>query len=341
MTEFSAPFDGSQIATELQWSRMARRWGLDGVHADSPSSTDLKVTGNGTGNVSLAPGSAYVNGFFYRNDAAMNIPVTANAGGSARVDLVVLRADPSANAVNAVYKTGGAVAPTLTQDEAGTWEIPLAQCTVAAGSSVVTATNVLDQRWFTGKAIVPSIASQRRPPTAGLFALEGSEVLVADGSNWNLLGTIQSREPSTYTPVWTAGTAASSTVINWGNGSQNSGRYRLLGGKLCWVSIQLTPTGNPAAYDDPIAVTLPLPSTVAYRQIFTWNFTSSNGEGSAVGVGMTFPTESATKIARLRFPLADGISASSTPNSLNMLTNDPFNIRTGDVLTITGTYEIA
>ena len=341
MTEFSAPFDGSPTATELEWSRMARRWGPDGVHADSIGATDLKVTGNGTGNVSLAPGSAYVNGFFYRNDAALNVPVTANASGSARIDLVVLRADQSANAVNAKYVTGGTVAPALTQDEAGVWEIPIAQCTVAAGSSVVTAVNVVDMRWFAPKGVAPSISTQRRPATAGQLVLEGSELLVADGTGWNLLATAQSRTPSTYTPVWTAGTAASSTVINWGSDSQNIGRYRLLGGKLCWVSIQLTPTGNPAAYDDPIAVTLPVPSTVTYRQLFTWNFTSSNGEGSAVGVGMTFPSESVTKIARLRFPLADGNTSSATPNSFNLLTNDPFNIRLGDVITITGTYEIA
>src|SRR3954465_10596044 len=144
MAEFSAPFDGSPIATELQWSRQARRWGLDGVHANDPASTALKVAGSGTTTVSVQPGMAFVNGFYYHLDAVKSLSVPANAGGTARVDLVVLRADQAANTVTAVYKTGGTTAPPLTQAEDGVWEIPLAQCTVAAASTTVTAANVAD-----------------------------------------------------------------------------------------------------------------------------------------------------------------------------------------------------
>jgi hypothetical protein len=163
MAEFSAPFDGSSIATELQWSRMARRWGLDGVHTEDPASTKLKVTGSGTTTVAVAPGMAFVNGFFYHLDAAKNLTVPANAGGAARVDLVVLRADQAAKKVTAEYKTGGAHRPRPHPDEDGVWEIPLAQCTVAAGSSVVTAANVVDRRYLTGRGVLPSIPGARPP----------------------------------------------------------------------------------------------------------------------------------------------------------------------------------
>lgn len=338
MAEFSAPFTGSSITTELQWSRMARRWGLDGVHTEDPSTTLLKVTGSGTTTVAVAPGMAFVNGFFYHLDATKNLAVPANGGGAARVDLVVLRADQAANSVTAQYKTGGTAAPPLTQVEDGVWEIPLAQCTVAAGASVVTAANVLDRRYLTGRSVLPTVSGARPPALKNQLMVDGGKLYIGDGAAWRWLAT-QGVEESTYTPAWTAGTDALANVINWGSGSINLGRYQAVGGRVD-LTVQVIPTGNPPAYTDPIAVSLPpgLPATLAHRSLFTWAYSSVNGEGSAVGVAMIFPSENQSRISRLRFPTSDGNSISSTVNSLNLLTNQPFNIRTGDVLTVDGSY---
>lgn len=338
MAEFSAPFDTSPIATELQWSRMARRWGLDGVHAFDPASTTLKVTGYGTSTVLVAPGGAFVNGFYYYLDSNKTLTVPANAGGTARVDLVVLRADQAANKVSAEYKTGGTSAPTLTQNESGVWEIPLAQCTVAAGASVVAAANTLDRRYLTSRGVLPSIPGARPPAVKNQLLVEDNTLYLGDGASWQWLAT-QGVADSTYTPVWNSG----ATVINWGSGSTNVGRYQAMGNRVD-VTMQLIPTGNPPAYTDPIQVTLPpgLPCTSAFRSLFTWNYTSDNGEGSAVGLGMTFPTTDGTnKIARLRYGATSGDSVTSRVTSINLLTNQPFNIRTGDVLTIDGSYWLA
>lgn len=334
MAEFSAPFDGSSISTELQWSRMARRWGLDGVHALDQYSTALKVTGSGTTTVAVAPGLAFVNGFYYALDATKNLAVTANATGAARVDLVVLRADQTANTVTAVYKTGGTTAPPLTQAEDGVWEIPLAQCTVAAGTAVVTAANVVDKRYLTGRGVLPSVPGNRPPSIKNQLLIENGALYYGDGTIWKWLAST-GIEDSTYTPVWTAGT----DTINWGSGSLNVGRYQVVNRRVD-LTIQLQPTGNPGADPDPIGVSLPpgLPCTTGMRSLFTWAFTSGNGEGSGVGVGMAFPTESTSKIARLRYPTSTGNSVSDMPNSLNLLTNEPYNIRSGDVLTIDGSY---
>ncbi|MFJ6566654.1 hypothetical protein ACIQNU_04490 [Streptomyces sp. NPDC091292] len=338
MAEFSAPFDGSPINTQLQWSRMARRWGLDGVHAQEAGSTALKVTGSGTTTVAVASGRAFVVGFYYFLDVTKNLTVPPNAGGTARIDLVVLRADPVAKKVSAEYKTGGAIAPSLTQDDSGVWEIPLAQCTVAAGSSVVTAANVQDRRYLTDRGVVPGIAGARPPSMKGQLLLEDGKLYVGDGAGWLWLASA-GVDDSTYTPVWNSST----TTINWGSGSTNIGRYQCVG-KRVDVTIQLIPTGNPPAYTEPIQVTLPpgLPCTSAFRSLFTWNFTSANGEGSATGTGMTFPTTDGTnKIARLRYPTSTGNTTSDTPNSHNLLTNRPFDIRKDDVLTIDGSYWLA
>lgn len=338
MAEFSAPFDGSPINTELQWSRQARRWGLDGVHTSDPTATNLKVTASGTSAVLVAPGAAFVNGFYYENSSNKTLNVPVNAGGSARIDLVVLRADMSANKTTAEYKTGGSSAPTLTQDEAGVWEIPLAQCTIAAGASVATAANTIDRRYLTGRGVLPAVPGSRPPAVKNQLLVDGGKLYVGDGASWVWLAT-QGVDDSTYTPVWSAGT----TTINWGSGSSNIGRYQAVGRRVD-VTIQLMPTGNPAAYTEPIQVTLPpgLPCAVELRSLFTWVFTSDNGEGGAVGIGFTFPTTDGTnKIARLRYPTSDGNSVNGTPNALNLLTNQPFNIRSGDFLTIDGSYWLA
>ncbi|CAK7288539.1 hypothetical protein [Streptomyces misionensis] len=338
MAEFSAPFDGASITTELQWSRMARRWGMDGVHTEDPSSTVLKVTGSGTSTVAVAPGMAFVNGFYYSLDTTKNLAVPTNTSGAARIDLVVLRADQAANSVTAVYKTGGTTAPPLTQDEAGVWEIPLAQCTVGAGSSVVTAANVVDRRYLTDRGVWPSSGTASRPPSAKQTLLvEGTDVYVGDGAEWRWLASAGQKD-FTYTPVWTAGTA----TINWGSGSQNIGRVQVVN-KRVDLTIQLCPTGNPAALSDPISVSLPpgLPCTPAFRSLFIWQFTSSNGEKTAVGVGTTYPTESTGTIARLRYPTSAGTSATAAVDSQFLFTDQPFNIRNGDYLTIDGSYWLA
>ncbi|MEV5472956.1 hypothetical protein AB0L66_11440 [Streptomyces sp. NPDC052207] len=338
MAESSFPFGSSSIPNEDAWSSMFRMVQLDGVLALSESGTDLKVTGSNASTVAVAAGEAWVQGTYYKNDASLNVNVPTNSGGaSARKDLIVLRRDPSADSTSIKYKTGGTSFPSLTQTTNSTWEIPLAQVTVAAGASVVTTTGVVDQRWFLGRPVAFGSSGARRPPVRGQFLFESGNVYVGDGTAWKFLATAEDPQPRTYPPSWDD---ADGNAINWGSGSQNIGKYKLLGGGLCWVKIQLGPTGNPPA-SGPIRVSLPFPVRGDAREHFIWNYTSGNGEGSALGVGMVFPTENPSKISRLRYLMSNAVNSTTAPNSFSLTTNTPFNIRSGDYLTITGTYEIA
>ncbi|MER6236547.1 hypothetical protein AB0I87_13595 [Streptomyces sp. NPDC049952] len=336
----SYPFSSSPLSTEAQYALTASRWGNDGVHTDDISSTTLKVTANGTSNVSIAAGSGFVNGATVQNDAAYSLSVVSNSGGSAaRKDLVVLRYDASVDSILPVYKTGGTSAPTLTNSPGtGVVEVPLAECTVAAGSTVVASGAVVDRRWGVGRPVSYGTATSRPPSRKGQLRVEGNDIYLGDGSGWNFVATAGDPTYKTYTPVWTAG----STTINWGSGSQNIGRYQVLG-KTCFVKIQLIPTGNPPAYPDPVGVSLPLPSQNKMRELFSFSFTQAgdNGGQSALGTALIYPTESVTKIARIRIPLSSGTSSTAAVNTMNVLTNDPFNIHTGDCITITGSFELA
>jgi hypothetical protein len=344
VAQSSFPFGSSQITTEDQWSSYFRMAQVDGVFATSENGTDLKVTASNASTVSVAAGEAWIQGTYYSNSAALNVSVPTNSGGgSARNDLIVLRRDPSADATTVQYKTGGTSFPSLTQTLNGTWEIPLARVTVAAGASVVPTSGVTDVRWFVGRPAVFGSSAYRRPPVRGQLHIDnGTDLYLADGTNWNYLGTAEDPAAKTYTPVWDTG----GTVINWGSGAQNIGRYKRLAGNVYFVKIQLTPTGNPAGIDGPMRVTLPFNVQGATRELFNVSFTqaSANGGLSFVGTGITYPTEAPNKITRIRVPMS--ASATGTPsygqvNSANIENNTPFNIQSGDILTITGVIEAA
>lgn len=190
MTQTSFPFGSSDIATEDQWSSMFRMTQLDGVLATDPTGTNLRVTGSNASTVAVAAGEAWVQGTYYSNSASLNVPVPTNSGGgSARKDLVILRRDPSADTITVQYKTGGASFPTLTQTLNGTWEIPLAQVTVAAGASVVATAGVVDQRWFLGRPVALSNTGARPPATKGQLIVEDKNVYLGNGVGFDLLGT--------------------------------------------------------------------------------------------------------------------------------------------------------
>ncbi|MFJ8727762.1 hypothetical protein [Streptomyces sp. NPDC093269] len=336
MAEFSAPFDGSPIATEATWSRMARQWGIDGVIALDQNWLTLKVTGSNTTTVAVTSGNALINGFYYELSGGKNLAVPANSGGAARVDLVVLRADQPNNKVSAEYKTGGATAPPLTQVDDGVWEIPLAQCTVAAGSSVVTASNVVDLRYFGGRGVVPAIPGVRRASVKNQLLLEDTNLYVGDGAGWRWLASPGVKD-STYTPVWTSGT---STTVNWGSsGAVNIGRYQSSGGRV-ELSIHLEPSANPANSSQPLMVSLPpnLPAASNMRHLFKWAYTSADSQGSGLGIGFIDPATSTAKITALRYALPNGSASSST---FTITTGSPWDIGPGSILTIDGSYWLA
>jgi hypothetical protein len=103
--------------------------------------------------VKVAAGFAIVRGHAYNNSAEMTLTVTA-ASTLPRRDLVVLRLNPATNSIVLAVKAGTAAAspsdPALTQTDADVYEIALARVDVAANAVTITASNVTDQRRFTG-----------------------------------------------------------------------------------------------------------------------------------------------------------------------------------------------
>jgi hypothetical protein len=221
VTQRSFPYTGASLATELDWSKLVRAMGgIDGIVADDPAGLELKATANGTATVSVAVGSALVNGFYYESDAVVPLSVPANGGGTARIDRVVLRSSQTANSTVLTYVTGGTTAPALAVDRTDVFDLPIAQVTVAAGSSVVPSGNVVDQRIFYGKPAAMSNSSSRRTPVRGQIIIEGSAtapvISIGTGTAWLQLIPAP-------TLVWTALPLASGWT-NYGSSFQTA-RY--------------------------------------------------------------------------------------------------------------------
>ena len=227
MAQTSWPFESADT-TEGQFSQLFRRLQTSGV-SGSPSTTDLKVVGDSTGmQVKVAAGFAIVRGHAYYNSAEVTMTIGA-AASTPRIDLIVLKLDPTANSIVLAVKAGTAsatpAAPTLTQTDEGVWEMPIGQVAVGASVTTISAGNVTDVRPFVGTSFgrwttaTRPVALTYAPLLVGTAGFNTTTGLPEfwDGSAW-----------TAFTPTITATmiTAAEQANINAGkirSGGTSSG----------------------------------------------------------------------------------------------------------------------
>lgn len=119
-----------------------------GTGSEATQLDALQVTQNSPAGMSvlLNIGAAIVDGTTYINDAAITIPVAANASGNPRIDTVVLRKSFGIQEVRSAILAGTPAAtpapPALTQSAGVTWEIPIADIQVANGAVSITTANI-------------------------------------------------------------------------------------------------------------------------------------------------------------------------------------------------------
>ncbi|WP_017974375.1 hypothetical protein [Actinopolyspora halophila] len=151
-----APFDSGAgaAAMETEWRAMMGRNHQSGVIAsneDPGFSNELEVeTGSASREILVRPGEVWIRGHWGKTDSARTFQITDAHATLDRIDRVVARANFDADTVELDVLTGvaadPAVAPPLTQNTGATWEIPLAQVSVPAGSSSVSADDITDDR---------------------------------------------------------------------------------------------------------------------------------------------------------------------------------------------------
>lgn len=151
MAQSSWPFENVDTS-ETQFSQWARNIG-EGV---KPSSlNELEVFADSTGmQVKAKSGQALVRGHYYQNTAEVALTLTAADLTNPRVDTVVIELDPSANTIELKTIAGtpaaSPVATALVQTDAGIYQVKLADVSVPASATTITAGNVTDARSYIG-----------------------------------------------------------------------------------------------------------------------------------------------------------------------------------------------
>jgi hypothetical protein len=109
----------------------------------------LRVTAQNGMSITVLPGSAWINGYHYRNTTPFELPVTTANGVNPRIDRVVLRWDNVGRIINLAVKAGTAfptpVAPELNRN-ADIWELGIADILVARSVLSISPEAVSDTR---------------------------------------------------------------------------------------------------------------------------------------------------------------------------------------------------
>jgi hypothetical protein len=113
------------------------------------AAANLQVT-PGTGlAVSVAAGSAWINGYRYENTDALNMPLATANGSNPRIDRVVVRLSMISRNIRLAIVTGtpavAPVAPALTRTS-DVYELGIADVLVPAAATSIVANNITDTR---------------------------------------------------------------------------------------------------------------------------------------------------------------------------------------------------
>lgn len=113
------------------------------------SQTVLKVSPSNGMTISVAAGSAWINGYSYENTDDLELELSTADGVNPRIDRVVIRWSAVNREIKLAVLTGTAVetpaAPELTRND-DTYELGVADITVGRGAVEITAASISDTR---------------------------------------------------------------------------------------------------------------------------------------------------------------------------------------------------
>lgn len=232
---------------------------------------DFAVTENGTPNMSVnvAAGEAYVEGdestsqglYYVRNDATLNVAVSAASGANPRKDIVVVRVrdDDYSGATNAgdVAVIAGTPAASPTVPATPSNAVKVAEITVGQSASTVVQSNIVSTRYRSRDTDHQYLIN-----TTGSEGVLGALTTIIEGTVTMPEGWVQYDLHIHGRVVWetqsSSGTHNRITTLNQvpSGETKNEGRVSLIGAQ----------TGVSALYQDPIDVVVSgLTANTTYR----------------------------------------------------------------------------
>ncbi|GAA2141626.1 hypothetical protein GCM10009760_25990 [Kitasatospora kazusensis] len=241
---------------------------------------EMAVTAQSTPNmtVAVATGQCVVQGtmtatqgdYVVTADSAFNLTVATADATNPRIDLVCVVVQDSfysgATDAASVQIITGAAAPTPTAPAPPGNSCTLAQITVPAGATTITAAVIADvrQRTTARGGIIPALATSRPANVStgqAIYETDTGRLMVWSGTAWTQLSATAAAAPWTaYTPAWTGVTLGASVA---------HGRYRQIGktvdmtASLEWGTGASIPSGQ-------VTVSLPTPASSSPAGALGW-----------------------------------------------------------------------
>lgn len=124
----------------------------------------LQVTAGADMSVNVGTGRAIINSKWVKNDAALNLAITAADVQKNRIDAIAIRFDATARTVSIVVKEGtattGAASPPSRATGADVYELFLAYVSVPKSTTVITQDLITDLRWSANCGWVTGLIKQ-------------------------------------------------------------------------------------------------------------------------------------------------------------------------------------
>jgi hypothetical protein len=224
MTQISRPWNGVVTGdagpySDQEWHEAwrnalgfgASRFNYGPIRGNDDSSNDclsVREDSPASANVVVSPGSALVRGLMYTSDADETLAIAANASGNPRIDVIVLRADFTAQTVRRAVRQGtpaaSPVAPALTQTDGVLWEIPLADIAVANGFVSISQANITPNAHF---ANIPNALYLDNVLNNSGALLETGDVVIVDTTTDRAVTTTTTFNNALIAGVWVGRTA--------------------------------------------------------------------------------------------------------------------------------------
>ncbi|MFJ2112321.1 hypothetical protein ACIOEX_10565 [Streptomyces sp. NPDC087850] len=285
MAEISYPFDsdssggGTAVVSQTQWQQMAAAWGGDRIDFElsnaTYSGTALPFSPsviNGR-QIVVAPGKAWVGGFYYQNTSPITFNIPANGTTLGRKDALVIRVNLATGSANIALVTGIAAAkpvePRPVRQIGGVWEMPLHSIDVPANNGGLTVSRRAPFK-MPPAVSYPWLAADSAavlPKNAVYFDVD-SNASGGPAEYWNGIdGNIPTRhlgKSQTYTPAMVNSSAIAA--------ANRTGRWRYIAPNMVWFSLRVINTLNSdvkLTSSWAIGVTLPVPASGKTGQILS------------------------------------------------------------------------
>jgi hypothetical protein len=196
MAQTSGPWDGSTFA-EDEWRQLFTV--LPDTHIPSGDDKIIFTRSASNREITVSAGFLLVQGMLYQNTANIVIDVPSPGGGNTRIDYIVATYDPSEvtladriqiELVQGTPSAGTPTAPALTQNAAGTWQMPLAVIGPYGTGVISLAPFVELGRIFTRRSFLDIGSADDPADIEGAFAAELHDEIVDQlGRTWRYTGS--------------------------------------------------------------------------------------------------------------------------------------------------------